>query len=192
MVNNSESYNKWLESAYVLFAEEGPQKFSIKALAKQCELPRTNFYYYFDNKEDLINKLIELHFETTAHIFNIELENRLHSFIPDLYVILFEFKTGLQFARQLFLNREDPAYNKAYKQSVLLSTDLIVPKFIEFFKINLPLETVKPLWYTLSDSWYSKLDFDNYSVDSLCELSYETIDTILPLIEKKINKGNKL
>lgn len=81
-MNNSDSYNKWLETAYVLFAEEGPQNFSIKALAKQCELPRTNFYYYFNNKEELIEKVIELHYKSTTEIFNLELEKRLHSFIP--------------------------------------------------------------------------------------------------------------
>ena len=78
-MKNSESYNKWLKTAYALFAEKGPQNLSIKALAKQCGLPRTNFYYYFNNKEELIDKVIEFHFTSTIEIFNLELENRLHS-----------------------------------------------------------------------------------------------------------------
>ena len=52
-MKTSELYNKWIETAYALFAEEGPENLSIKALAKQCGLPLTNFYYYFDNKEEL-------------------------------------------------------------------------------------------------------------------------------------------
>ncbi len=183
-MNNSKSYNKWLETAYVLFAEEGPQNLSIKALAEQCKLPRTNFYYYFENKTELIDKLFELHFKTTTKLFNLELEDKLHSFIPDLYVIIYEFKLGMHFTKQLFLNRENPAYNKAYKQSVSLSSGLIVPKFKDFFKIDLPLEAAKLLWLTLTDSWYSRVNFDNYSVDSLCKLSYEVIDSIIPLIKK--------
>lgn len=87
-MNNSDTYNNWLETAYVLFAEKGPENLSIKALAKQCGLPRTNYYYYFEDKKELIDKIIELHFQTTTEIFNIELENRLHSFIPDLYVMV--------------------------------------------------------------------------------------------------------
>lgn len=183
-MKNSDSYGKWIETAYQYFAEEGPLNFSIKNLAKQCGLPRTNFYYYFENKEELIDKVIEFHFKTTTEIFNLELENKLNCFIPDLYVIIYEFKIGIQFSKQLFLNREFPAYNNAYKQSVALSSDLIVPKFMDFFKLNLPSEVAKSLWFTLTDSWYSRVKFDDYSVDSLCELCYEIMDTVTPLIEK--------
>lgn len=184
-MKNSESYNRWLEAAYICFAEEGPKNLSIMTLAKKCGLPRTNFYYYFENKEELIEKVIEFHFKSTTEIFNIELENRLHFFMPDLYVIVNEFKLGVQFAKQLFLNRENPAYNKAYKHGVALSADLIVPKFMAFLKIGLPLEAGKSLWFTLNDTWYSRINFENFTVDSLCELSSEVIDSVIPLIEKK-------
>ena len=190
-MNNSDSYNKWLETAYALFAEEGPQNFSIKALAKQCELPRTNFYYYFNNKEELIEKVIELHYKSTIEIFNLELEKRLHSFIPDLYVVLYEFKLGVQFTKQLFLNRENSSCNKAYIQSVELSADLIVPKFMEFFKIDLPQESVKALWFIITDTWYSRISCNNFSVDSLCELCYEIMDSVMPLIQNNSNKKDK-
>lgn len=183
-MKNSESYNKWIEAAYLCFAEEGPKSLSITTLAKKCGLPRTNFYYYFGNKEDLIHKVIELHFKSTTEIFNIELENRLHSFMPDLYVILSEFKVGLQFAKQLFNNREQQQFNDAYKKGLELSADFIVPKFMTFFKIDLPLEAGKLLWFTLADSWYSKIDFDNFTVDSLSELAYEVTDSVIPLMKK--------
>lgn len=188
-MKNSESYNKWVETAYVLFAEEGPQNFSIKTLARQCNLPRTNFYYYFENKNELIDKVIEFHFETTAKIFNLELENRLHNLIPDLYVIVHEFKLGVQFTKQLFLNREKPACNIAYKKSIAISTDLILPKFIAFSKIDLPYENVKLLWNMLTDTWYCRINFNDYSVDYLCALYYEITDCIMPLIEKAAING---
>ena len=190
-MKNSESYNKWLETAYALFAEEGPENLSIKALAKQCGLPRTSFYYYFDNKEELIDKVIELHFQSTIAIFNIELENRLHSFIPDLYVVLYDFKLGLQFVKQLFKNRENPKYNKAYKQTVALSTDIIVPKLLAFLKIDLPLESARLLWFTLNDAWFSRFNFDDYTVDALCASCYELMDSILPLIQQGTHANNQ-
>jgi AcrR family transcriptional regulator len=186
-VNTSDSYNKWIETAYRFFAEEGPEKLSIKALAKQCHLPRTNFYYYFENKEELIDKIIELHFQSTTEIFNIELGKRLKSFIPDLYEVIYDFKPGMQFSKQLFKNRENSRFDIAYRQSVALSADLIVPKFKEYFKINLPDEAVKSLWFTLTDSWFSRLNFNDFSVDSLCALCYEIMDSILPLIEQSLN-----
>jgi len=182
-MKSSESYNKWLEAGYHCFAEHGPQNLSIKALAEHCELPRTNFYYYFDDKEDLIDKLIGLHFETVAELFNNELENRLHCLIPDLYVIAYDFKLGFQFAKQLFLNREDPIYNAAYKKGIGLSADLIVPKFKAFSNIDLPDESVKSIWFTVTDTWFSRVKFNEFSIDYLCELYYEIMDTLAPLIE---------
>jgi AcrR family transcriptional regulator len=183
-MKTSESYTIWLETAYVMFAEIGPQNISIKALAEQCGLPRTNFYYHFSNKEELIEKLIQLHFQTTAELFNTELEKRLHSLIPDLYVIALDFKLGFQFAKQLFLNREEPVYNNAYKKAIALSSDLIVPKFKLFSNIDLPDESVKSIWFTVTDAWFSRVKFDNYSVDYLCALYYEIMDTLTPLIAK--------
>lgn len=152
-------------------------------MAAQCGLPRTNFYYHFSNKEELIEKLIQLHFQTTAELFNTELEKRLHSLIPDLYVIALDFKLGFQFAKQLFLNREEPVYNNAYKKAIALSSDLIVPKFKVFSYIDLPDESVKSIWFTLTDIWFSRVKFDEFSVDCLCELYYEIMDTLAPLIK---------
>lgn len=180
-----ESYNKWIEIGYRYFAEQGPQNFSIMALAEQCQLPRTNFYYYFDDKEDLIDKLIELHFKTTAELFNKELNKRFHSYIPDLYVILYDFELGLKFTYQLFKNRELPKYNNAHKKGIALSFELILPKFKTFFKLDLPDETIISLWDTLTDSWYSRLNIDDLSVEAMTALCYEIMDTILPLVDKE-------
>ena len=90
----SKSYNKWLKTAYLLFAKNGPENFSIRALAEACQLPRTNFYYHFDDKDDLIDKIIEVHFTTTTELFNEPLRTRFHMYIPDLYVILFDFNVN--------------------------------------------------------------------------------------------------
>lgn len=180
----SKSYNQWLETAYQIFAKKGPDSLTIKGLSETCELPRTNFYYYFDNKEDLIDKLIRLHFETTTQLFNEALRKRLHSYIPDLYIILYDFKLGLQFSYQLFKNRDILKYNKAYKKGVALSNELILPKFKSFFKLDLPDETILALWATVVDTWYSRVNIDELSVDNMISLCYEIMDSILPLVEK--------
>ena len=184
-MKKSESYKKWIEVAYLYFATEGPDNISVMELAKQCGLPRTNFYYYFENKEELIENVIQFHFKTTTEIFNNELENRLQTFIPDLYVIVHESKLGMQFTKQLFLHREKSSCNDAYMHGVALSADIIVPKFMEFFKVDLPLEKGKLLWYTLTDAWYARLDFNNYTVESLIELCYEVVDSVTPLLDIK-------
>lgn len=192
-MKTTESYTIWLETAYKLFAEKGPDNFSVKEVAQLCGLPRTNFYYYFENKKELIDKIIELHFQSTTEIFNIELNKRLNCFLPDLYEVIYDFKLGIQFAKQLFLHRENPKYNQAYKNSVALSADIIVPKFMQYYHIHIPEVAVKSLWFTLTDTWYSRLNFNIFSVDSLCSLCLEIMDTVLPLIEQQspINSQTK-
>lgn len=182
-MNKSESYIVWLETAYKLFAEKGLVNFSVKEVAKLCGLPRTNFYYYFDNKEDLLDKIIELHFHTTIEIFNNELRKRFKVYIPDLYEIVYDFKLGIQFTKNLFKHRDIPKYNNAYIKGTELSVDLILPKFKAFFNIILPDEQVKQLWFTVVDTWYSRLNFDNYSVEYLIKSCYEVMDTIIPLMQ---------
>jgi len=182
-----QSYKIWLETAYVSFAEKGPENFSVKEVAKLSGLPRTNFYYHFESKDELLDKIIELHFQTTTEIFNIELKKRLNIFIPDLYEVIYDFKLGMQFAKTLFKYRNIPKYNDAYVRGSELSADLILPKFKDYFHIDLSDEQAKQLWFTLTDAWYSKLDFNNYTVEYLCELCYEIMNTVLPLIEQPKN-----
>ena len=190
-MKTSESYDVWLKTAYKLFAEKGSENFTVKEVATLCGLPRTNFYYHFENKNELLDKAIELHFQTTTEIFNVELSKRLNAFMPDLYEVLYEFKLGMQFAKTLFKYRDIPKYNTAYIKGVALSADLIVPKFKGYFSINLPEEQVKKLWYTLNDTWYSRLNFSNYSVEYLCDLCFEIMDTITPLIEQSNTQGKE-
>ncbi len=182
-MGKSESYHIWLNTAYQLFAEEGPEALNIKSLAKRCGLPRTNFYYHFENKTEIIDKTIELHFETTTVHLNEELNKRLTSFIPDLYEIVYDFKLGFQFAKQLFKNRENARFNEAHKKGIALSADLIIPKFKDYFKMTQPVEDLKDLYFTLVDTWFSRLNFDEYSVNYLCTLALEIWDSIRPLVE---------
>jgi len=183
-VGIQKSYNIWAETAYSLFAERGPEHLTIKELAKRCQLPRTNFYYHFDDKDDLIEEIINLHFRTVVDFFNQELQERLITFMPDLYSILYEFKLGLQFTKTLFKHRDKPKFNEAYKKGVALSAELIVPKFKTYFNISLPHEQLKEFWFTVTDAWYSRLNFEDLSVHYLCALCDEIMDTMLPLIEK--------
>lgn len=187
-IKESKSYRTWLETAYRLFAEEGPENFSVKALARECGLPRTNFYYHFDNKEEIIEKIIELHFSYTVELYNEELKKRLVNYTPDLFIIIYDFKLGMQFAKQLFKNREIKKFDDAYKKGVALSADMLIPQFKTFFEIELSDDAVRALWFTLVDTWYSRLNFNSFSVASLCALHEEILVSVLPLSGKGVSQ----
>lgn len=179
----------WIEGGYTLFAENGPDSFSVRDLANYCNLPRTNFYYYFEDKNDLINHVIDYHFQIND-LFIDELQNNFDNYIPDLYEILFKFELGLKFAKQLFKNRELEKYNHAYNKGMYSSIPFLIPKFKEYFKIDLEGDELLEFWYTVSDAWYSRLHFQNCSVKYLIELCFEVMNSMKPLLANKLQEEN--
>lgn len=181
MPKESKSYKKWLKTAYFLFAELGPDGINIKALSEACGLPRPNFYYHFPDKEYLIDQLLKMHLELEL-TYEHELKEKLHTFLPDLYEILVDYKPVIKFHWQLFRNRHVLKYNHVYLTLNNTSGELILPKFKDYYKLEVSGSKLKSIWGTLIDSWYSRLDFDKFTVEELCAISEETMNAILEII----------
>ena len=176
---------KWLETGYELFSEYGPDKLNIKLLSEKAGLPRTNFYYHFADKDDLIDQLLYLHSQT-VEIFNTEIKKKMQVFIPDLYIIIASYIEGVKFHRQLFINRSDPRFNLVYMNGINSGNPIIIPKLIEYYKLNVPYQVVESLWLTVTDTWYSRLDFDQFNVPYLLGLTEEIMKTILDFARTKL------
>ena len=175
----------WLEKAYDLFGEYGPDGLSIKSLAEKAGLPRTNFYYHFADKEDLIEQLLHLHKQVAENYCEV-LKYQMRVFIPDLYKISAQYPEGFKFQRQLFLNRNDYRLNLVYINCNISCNPIILPKLIEYYKLNVPYSVAESLWTTLTDTWYSRLDVNNFNVAYLCELTEEIMKTVLDFAKTKL------
>jgi len=57
-------------------------------------------------------------------------------------------------------------------------TDILVTQLLNFH-VDLSKEYEKELWKTLTDSWYARLDFEDFSPESLAELSDSIMQSIL-------------
>ena len=179
------SKQKWLEESYNLFGEYGPDGLSIKSLAEKAGLPRTNFYYHFADKEDLIEQLLYLHNEITKN-YCVVLKDQMQVFIPDLYKISVQYPQGFKFQRQLFLNRNDYRLNLVYINCHISCNPIIIPKLIEYYKLNVPYSVIESLWSTVTDTWYSRLDVNNFNVEYLCELTEEIMKSVLEFAKTKL------
>lgn len=182
------SKEKWLEKAYEYFAEVGPLDFNIKALSVKAGLSRTNFYYHFIDKDDLIDQLLELHYQV-GDKYNAILKKQLNTYLPDLHLISLQHITAIKFSRQLFLHRNIPKLNKTFIEVNKSTHPVIIPKLKEYYKLNVPYELAESLWITLCDTWYSRLDINQFSLDYLCDLSEDIMKTILDFTksEKLVN-----
>ena len=176
---------KWLKEAYDLFGEYGPDEFNIKSLAEKASLPRTNFYYHFADKEDLIEQLLYLH-NQVAENYCVALKEQMRVFLPDMHKVTIEYQDGFKFHRQLFLNRNDHRLNLVYINGNSSSNPIIIPKLIEYYKLNVHYSVIESLWTTVIDTWYSRLDVKNFNVQYLCGLTEGIMKTILDFAKTKL------
>lgn len=179
------SKQKWLEEAYNLFGEHGPNGLKIKSLAEKAGLPRTNFYYHFADKEDLIEQLLYLH-NQVAENYCAVLKDQMRVFLPDMHKISVQYPQGFKFQRQLFLNRNDYHFNLVYINCHISGNPIIIPKLIEYYKLNVPYSVIESLWTTVLDTWYSRLDVNNFNVEYLCGLTEEIMKTVLDFAKTKL------
>lgn len=179
------SKQKLLKEAYDLFGEYGPDGLNIKLLAEKVDLPRTNFYYHFADKEDLIEQLLYLHTQVNENYCEV-LKEQMQVFIPDLYKISAQYPQGFKFQRQLFLNRNDHRFNLVYINCNISCNPIIIPNLIEYYKLNVPYSVVESLWATVTDTWYSRLDVNKFNVEYLCGLTEIIMRTVFDFANTKL------
>lgn len=83
----NEAETKLLESALSLFSDKGYEGTSIREIIEGAGVTRPVLYYYFENKEDLFRRLVEIKFaELTKNIEAIR--NRAHTCVSRLKEII--------------------------------------------------------------------------------------------------------
>ena len=178
MKKEKNNKRKWIEGAYRHFADVGPEQLNIKRISEITGLPRTNFYYHFPDTDILVTQLLNVHVDLSEK-YERELRQKLKVFIPDLHRILCSFKTGVKFHWQLFKHRSDVRFGYIYNTLNSSSADIILPVFRDYYKLTVSEPALRALWKTLTDSWYSRLDFEDFSAVSLAELSDSIMQSIL-------------
>lgn len=179
MRKKNETYLKWIHAAYFEFAQNGPD-ISLKSLSEKTKLPRSTFYYHFHNKEHLIEELLNYHCNENE-IFQAELTNNIKTLIPDLYIMMFQYKIGFMFHQQLLRNSHIDRYNKAYCCANSSSIKILLPHIKVYFGINHPDVDIINFYNILTDAWYSRIDFTNISVDSMIKFSENIMENTLGL-----------
>jgi AcrR family transcriptional regulator len=169
---------KWIEGAYSHFADVGPEQLNVKRISEITGLPRTNFYYHFPDTDILVTQLLNFHMDVSKE-YEKELRQKLKVFILDLHRILFTFETGIKFHWQLFKHRSDVRFGYIYNSVNSSSADIVLPVFRDYYKLTVSDPALKALWKTLTDSWYSRLNFEDFSPESLAELSDSIMQSIL-------------
>lgn len=177
-MKKNETYKKWLCEGYYEFAENGPD-FSLKALAQKIALPRASFYYHFLNKDELISKLLDYHISIAKKIQE-ELKE-INVLIPDLYSILYRHIISVQFHQKLLHNYHIITFKTLYYEANKVSVEILLPHIKAHFGFQKSDEEIFQFYNTLTDVWYTRLDFSNTSVEKMANLAEEITGNVLAL-----------
>jgi len=175
-MERNEKCQEWITAAYKEFAVNGPD-FSLKALSKKTNLPRATFYYYFNSKEHLMEELLKHHGQINKK-FQSEIK-KLNILMPNLYEIMFKYEIAVRFHQQLLRNSHVDEFSKVYSDFNQSSIKILLPLIKPYFEGNYSDKEIYQFYNTLTDAWYSRLNFSDFSVDYMNNLAEEIMnDTI--------------
>jgi AcrR family transcriptional regulator len=177
---------RWLETGYRHFAEDGPNQLSINQLSREVGASRASFYHHFGDIEIFTAELLEMHQKVCTH-FDLEAKKSCKNLVPDLYSVLARYPLGLRFNLQLFHHRDVPAFNYLFSKTFKASAHLfILDLFVRHFELDTHSEDLYNLWLTLGESWYSRLNPDDLSEEALLKHSTEILDTMKDFIQSDL------
>lgn len=174
----------WIEKGYEHFGLYGPDGLSIKLIAEENGIARTSFNYYFLNKEEFCNELIEKHYDLVNQYCD---AGKLYcnKYVPDVHELILSFPNGLKFQKQLFNHRHIEKFNKVYvKCNEMGDRQFVIQLFIDYFKLPLSVKEAKQLHGALLDTWYSRLDINDLALEKLIGSTEEIMRGILALMER--------
>ena len=172
----------WIEKGYEHFGLYGPDRLSIRLIADELEIARTSFNYYFLDKEEFCDELIEKHYNLVIQYCD---AGKLHckKYVPDLHMLILTFPIGLKFQKQLFNHRHNVKFNEVYvKCNEMGDQQFALRLFIDYFKLPLADKDAALLHGLMMDSWYSRLDINDMTLEKLISSTEEIMQTILALM----------
>ncbi len=156
-MKNNDTYDKWIVEGYRYFSEVGPEGFSIKELSEKTGLARTSFHYYFVNKEDFFDQLIEYHMEEVRKFGKLATQNR-SNVTESIARAMETLSAGILFHVQLFTHRHIPKFNRGYlKGHEINFSNGILDWFLHYFHLRTSKEDGKRAYLFFVDVLNSRL-----------------------------------
>ena len=182
---------KWIEEGYAQFAICGPDNLSIKKVSEALGLSRASFYHHFGDIEVFIDQLLENHWKIVQE-FNHYGKNHCKQLYPDAYRLLAKYPIPLQFSMQLFHNRNIPAFNYLFMKNYESTAKSFMMKlFAEKFSLKMPENEIYNLWLTCGEAWYSRLNSDDLSAETMQKHSKEITNAVFKFAQSPLFQSMK-
>ena len=173
----------WIEKGYEHFGLYGPEILSIKKIAKELSIARTSFNYHFKNKDKFIDDLLSYHCDLHSQFIE---AGKMHckKYIPDLHKLLLAFPVGLKFHKQLFNHMHIAKYQDAFiKCNEISDKEFVVRLFIDYYNLPLNDKDASQIHESLVETWYSRLDINDLTLEKLVESTEEIMRALRVLLD---------
>jgi AcrR family transcriptional regulator len=171
------SLEAWIDTGYLLFAEEGPDGIQIERLSRMTKLNKSGFYHYFGDREIYLERLMEKHFNYGV-AFRDEMNKVVH-FDPEFIQVLIAFPDTLLFHYQLVRNKHVPLLLNTYLKINEMVDPVNIRLFAAFIGINNQMEFTGKYYSQVRDMFYLQLTRDRLNYPHLKTFMYDARDIIL-------------
>jgi AcrR family transcriptional regulator len=183
-----ETRQLWIEKGYEHFALYGPKNLSVNKLSKTTGSSRASFYHHFGDIDVFVDELLAKHWHIVETLKSSGRKECKRLF-PDLYNLLEQNPLPLQFSLQLFHNRSKSEFNfvfiKSYEE---IATSFALGLFIKHFGLLQSEREVYLLWLTLGEAWYSRLDPNDLTSETLQEHAEEILQNLSEFVNSALYK----
>lgn len=174
----------WLKAGHAESAKLGKMLFNVDRLASIVGKSRSSFYHQFGDTEEYKEALLDYALRKTIK-FSEKFDN-VHKMIPDFVNLMLDHKDMVFFNKFIFLQRQS---DRLYQETTLKISEYIDPKVQELWMELLNLQDVQPdhltrLYDTIRTTGYMRLEYNNFSFDSITAVIKNISDTIAVLISK--------
>jgi AcrR family transcriptional regulator len=180
-----ESFQKWLEKGYELFAKDGPDGFQIEKLARDLSLNKSGFYHNFGDRELFFYELVKYHSQVNAQFCEeIKLSK---NFDPDFLKLAIKYKTAILAQMQFRKHSYNQLFKKAFEITRNHNKRFIIPLWADYLNISDNQPLASELFELFRDVFFMHISFENHAY----ELS-KNIASRFSLIVNALKRPEKL
>ncbi|HSF53704.1 MAG TPA: TetR/AcrR family transcriptional regulator [Algoriphagus sp.] len=178
----TKSKQKWINTGYELFCEEGHEGIQIERLSRITGLNKSGFYHYFGDFDRYFDSLMEEHIRLVDQMS--ERLVILTSYDPDFLNLIIAYKSTFCFHIQLVRNRHIKKFLETHN---IVNSKIDVNARLLFAKeLGLKEDVAARYHDMVRDLFFTRADFKNLDYDFLHSLLLEVKETA-----KLINQGGQ-
>ena len=176
------SKQKWIDTGYELFCEEGHEGLQIERLSRITGLNKSGFYNYFGDLDQYFGSLMEEHLRLIDQMN--EVLPTLNSYDPDFLNLIIAYKSTFCFHIQLVLNRHIKKFRETHN---IVNSKIDGNAKLLFAKdLGLKEEVAARYHDMVRDLFFTRADSKNLTYDFLHSLFLEVKEIAI-----LINQGGK-